>query len=587
MEKKEFDENAQMMTLEALIASLLIIAAVLFVVSQVPPEVQHGGSFSNVQLNHYGDDLLNVLKKSSSPAAEAADYDNLIQYYIGENNYSELNVLMENSLPDNVGYSVSLVSGDEEEFLFSNGYPVGEQVVVSEIVVSKNVGLGGIGGAPAEIRKVTKTFPAGSLIIPMDDYEDDEDDTGQENILKAMGLIYNITNGTYSYGIPISVWEILQDPRGESELVFFFDTSIKSIDPLNSSVNNESRKYAGGPYLIDYADLTPEIRQQIIIASNIESVTVHQVVEDFTSDITVELKFAPKIAAYPPNDPSGPYMSDLNDTIWKYYLHSGVPVTVINDSMISSGDLDDFDILTIPHANLTSMPADVTKKLIDWVSNGGVIHAECLSITTLEDRVEYVDNNSHDWYGFIGIENGVSNINFNETTGLYYDYGRSMIFVGNDSLAYGNDSLAYDNSSFYGDYANPGSCFDVLSQSGDKNGRLPQSPYAYVPSFKLIRYPNNSINYQKINPDLNILAVAGSINQDEYSNVDYSNITYVSAPFDKGLVTYLAGYDMSVDEVGNPTPHKERLMFHTVFYPGFGKVYDYGVVELQITMWYK
>ncbi|MCL7414249.1 MAG: hypothetical protein M8353_11680, partial [ANME-2 cluster archaeon] len=131
MEKNDLEEKAQMMTLEALIASLLIISAVLFVVSQVPPQAQQGESFSNLQLNHYGEDLLNILKKSPSPVA---DYDNLVQYYIAENDYSELNALMEDSLPDNIGYSVSLVSGNDKELLFSNGYPVGEQVVVSEIV---------------------------------------------------------------------------------------------------------------------------------------------------------------------------------------------------------------------------------------------------------------------------------------------------------------------------------------------------------------------------------------------------------------------------------------------------------------------
>ncbi|MDF1558348.1 MAG: hypothetical protein P1P80_09285 [ANME-2 cluster archaeon] len=581
MERKQFNEKAQMMTLEALIASLLIIASVLFVASQVPPQAPHGASYSNMQLKHYGEDILNILTKSPS---QHQDYDNLLQYYIGENDYGDLKDLLENSLPDNVGYSAALFSGTEREELFSNGYPTGEQVVVGEIVVSRNVGIGGISGAAAGVRKVEKTFPAGSLIIPMDD-STDTDGTAQNDILAAMGLVYNISNGTYSKGTPISVWEILQDPRGES--VTFFDTRINtSTDPLNSSVNNAQRYYAGGPYLIDATDLTPEIRQQIINASNIEFITLHQLVEDFTSYITVELTLAPRIAAYPPDDPTGTYMNELNNTISNYYQDSGVPFTVINDSMIMNGDLDDFDIVTIPHANLTPMPDNVTKKLIDWVSNGGVIHAECLSITTLDDKVEAVDGNLHSWHGFIGIENGVSYTKFS-WTGLPYDNGRSMIFVGNDSIAYDNDSLAYSNSSLYGDYANPGSCFDVLSQSGDKNGRLPQSRGAYVPSLKLIRYPNNSINYQKINPDLTILAGAGFLNQSELSNVDYNNITYVAAPFDKGLVTYLAGHNMSVDESNNPTPHKERLMFHTFFYPGFAKIYDYGVVELQITMWYK
>ncbi|MCL7414419.1 MAG: hypothetical protein M8353_12555, partial [ANME-2 cluster archaeon] len=99
MERKQFNEKAQMMTLEALIASLLIIASVLFVASQVPPQAPQGVGSSNMQLKHYGEDTLNILTKSPSPHE---DYDNLLQYYIGENDYGDLKDLLENSLPDNV-----------------------------------------------------------------------------------------------------------------------------------------------------------------------------------------------------------------------------------------------------------------------------------------------------------------------------------------------------------------------------------------------------------------------------------------------------------------------------------------------------
>ena len=581
-------EEAQMMTLEALIASLLIIVAVLFVVSQVPPKVQQEGGYSEVQLRHYGEDVVTMLE--ANPSLDG-DYQNLLQYYISENKYEDLDDFLNDSLPDNVGYTVALVSGDVSENLFSKGDPIGELIVVSEIVASKNVSIGGIPGAVAGIRKVTKIFPAGSLIIPMDDISD-TDGTAQKNILPGMGLVYEITNGTYSNGTPIPVWEILQDPRGESSPVMCFNTQINtSTNLLDPSMNNNYRFYGGGPYIIDESDLTSEIRQQIIDASKngtvseVDDVTLHQILNDFTSYFTVELISAPKIAAYPPNSPNSSegYMSELDNTIGKYYLHSGIPYTIINDSMILNGDLADIDIITIPHANLAPMPDNVAEKLIDWVSNGGVIHAECLSIQTLEDKVEIVDTDpSHSWYGFIGVENGVSYKNFSDETGLYYDPGRSMIFVG-------NDTIGYDNSSVYGDYADPGSVFNVLCQSGDKNGRLPGSPDAYVPSLKFIQHPNGSINYQKINPDFTILAGAGSLSdQSDTSNVDYSNFTYVSAPFDKGFVTYLAGHDVSVElDETTRTHHKERLMFHTLFYPGFRKIYDYGVAELQITMWYK
>ncbi|MCG7848834.1 MAG: hypothetical protein MIO93_06595 [ANME-2 cluster archaeon] len=574
MEKKEFDEKAQMMTLEALIASLLIIAAVLFVVSQVPPQAQHGGSFSNVQLNHYGDDLLNVLKKSSSPAA---DYDNLIQYYIGENNYSELNVLMENSLPDNVGYSVSLVSGDDKELLFSNGYPVGEQVVVSEIVVSKNVGLGGIAGAPAEIRKVEKTFPAGSLIIPMDDNYQCDNNISDNYIplLRGMGLIYNIANGTYSDGKPISVWQLLEDPRGEDYTYFdgdvYVNTSNNPRDISNGS--NESKFYAGGPYIIDANDLTPEIKGRILNASEDSPVgvayhiNIHQTLETFYHYPVAEMRKAPRIAAYPPE---GDHDSIFNDTIKKYYEHSGVPYSVIDDTMIQNRVLDDIDIITIPHANILEIKNETAQILIDWVSEGGVIHAGCEAISTLDQKVELIDQDKHPWYGFIGIDAS------NQIEGV-------MVFVGNSSLP------GEDNTGSFGESADPGAVFHILAQSGSISGTLP-FVNGSVHSFIL----RNSSN-----PDLMILAGVNETSKECCKpSVSGEEIIYVCAPFDQGFVIYLAGHDQSISctdggcccgkgEECTPTPHRERLMFHTFFYPGFGKVYDYGVVELQITMWYK
>lgn len=581
MEKNDFEEKAQMMTLEALIASLLIIAAVLFVVSQVPPKAQQGGSFSNLQLDHYGDDLLNILKKSPSPVE---DYDNLIQYYIAENDYSELEALMEDSLPDNVGYSVSLVSGDDMELLFSNGYPVGEQVVVSGIVVSKNIGLGGIAGAPAEVRKVAKTFPAGSLIIPMDDIYQRDMNTNDDYIpvLKAMGLIYNIVNGTYSGGEPVSVWELLEDPRGDNNSLFFTLTKNTSDNPRNPSTGSP-RKYAGGPYIIDADDLTPEIKGRILNASEESTVSyhisIHQILEPLYHYPVVEMKMAPKIAVYPPDDwegrteserenkiPKPPettyYESKLNDTISKYYLHSDVPYTVINDTMIREGILQGIDIITIPHADLSPMPIDVGKILIDWISNGGTIHAECKSLTTLDALAESIDGANHSWYGLIGVQNIPSGSGS----------GKAMIFVGNSSEG--------NNTGAYGAFADPGAVNDVLTQSGDHDGILPGTGSSAVPAFRAMM-----LNYSLINPEAMILAGAGSSQNSISPN--YADIGYISAPFDKGFVSYLAGHDESNDYDNNPTPHKERLMFHTFFYPGFGKVYDFGVIELQITMWYK
>jgi hypothetical protein len=386
--------------------------------------------------------------------------------------------------------------------------------------------------------------------------------------LKGMGLIYNIANGTYSDGKPISVWQLLQDPRGEDYILSLsLDVNTRDI----SSGNNASRRYGGGPYIIDANDLTPEIKDRILNASEDSPVAyhinIHQTLETFYHYPVAEMKRAPRIAAYPPE---GDYDSIFNDTIRKYYEHSGVPYSVIDDIMIQNRVLDDIDIITIPHANILNITDETAQKLIDWVSEGGVIHAGCEAISTLDDKVEEIDLDKHPWYGFIGIDAS------NQIEGV-------MVFVGNSSLP------GEDNTGSFGGSADPGAVFHILTQSGNISGTLP-FVNGSVHSFIL---KNNS------NPDLMILAGANeTAKKCCKESVSGEDIIYVCAPFDQGFVIYLAGHDQSIScnddkccchtiEDCTPNPHRERLIFHTLFYPGFRKIYDYGVVELQITMWYK
>ena len=365
-------------------------------------------------------------------------------------------------------------------------------------------------------------------------------------------------------GKSIPVWQILQDPRNDAYM--FFDWSIYTNDnPSNVSNGTDStRKYAGGPYLIDATDLTPEIKQKILNASKMEytdDIKMHQVINPFTYYPVIKTEGVPIIAAYPPH---GVYDSKLNSTVEQSFLHSGIQYIVINDTLIKNNILDEVDIIISPDADLSQMPGDVTAIIIDWVSNGGTFHAECRSILTLDTKVESIDGNNHSWHGFIGIGNTIV-------------LNNSMVLVGNDS---------HNDTSFgtgYGPFADPGAVFNSFAQSGDRDGTFDRSGGA-IHSFQLIG-SNGSLNYSRINPKVTILAGSGQTNTTGSANG--KDIVYATAPFDRGMVTYLAGYNMSEDYNGIPTPHKERLMFHTIFYPCFKKIYDYGVVELRITMWYK
>ena len=243
------NDTAQMMTVEAFLGALLIISAVLFVVSQAPTGIQQADAQSKTQLIHYGEDIIGLLK-NSPPPDDKPDYDNKLQYYFSENEFDEMNEFINDTLPDNVVYNVELYDGRRYLPIIRNGYPSANGISFNEIIITKNAPAGGVGNLTGTY--IThKSFDNGSLIIPMDG--------NQSNNITAYNVILNISD----MGIP--VYQLLQDPRGEASagLMNWSLPIFTSTDPWNGSDVSKTRSYAGGPYVIDVADLTPSIKSQI------------------------------------------------------------------------------------------------------------------------------------------------------------------------------------------------------------------------------------------------------------------------------------------------------------------------------------
>jgi hypothetical protein len=654
------NETAQMMTVEAFMGALLIITALLFVVSQAPSGVQQADAQSKTQLMHYGDDTIDLLK--NSPPPEYTGYDNKLQYYLSKQKFDDLNEFLNDTLPDNVAYNVELYDGGRYFPIIRNGYPSGNGISFYEIIVTKRAPAGGVGHLIGT-SITNKSFGNGSLIIPMDKQ--------QNNNITAYNLILNISD----LGIP--VYQLLMDPRGNS-----FNESAYPItttdNPWSEGGTNNSRSYAGGPYLIDIKDLTPIFLDQIkdcaenpinvpsskidkiefndsmvgkqinitftlsngstkIInltadTSNITSVDgpdsgndseflyidttsiafddcnkskiigivmfnsapfnltidnitiesssrkvlnitidskdhsvssstfeedigllhndtarkvmVHKITSEFSYPYTTWLTGRPRIAVYP-----------KDGTMRNYYSDSGISYTVLDNGRITNGDLRNFDILIIPHTNISedNMNDDVARNVTTWVSDGGVLLAECASITGIEDRVEDVDPDNHSWYGFIGAKHEVG-----------YNTNKSIQLVGRSP--YGDTLSKYLTDNLTG---NDGACFHPLAQSYTEDGILPGTN-GTVSAF--------SLNLTGFNPKNSILAVP----QNESGGVAFPKITFIEAPFDKGTVIYLAGHDQSTY-----SQQRERLIFNSILYSTTAKVYSYGLLEIRITMWYK
>lgn len=278
-----------------------------------------------------------------------------------------------------------------------------------------------------------------------------------------------------------------------------------------------------------------------------DRVTVHKSGEQIHYNFTSWLTGSPRIAVYP-----------KDGTMRNYYSDSGISYSVLDNDRITNGDLRNFDILIIPHTDIiteSNMNDDVARNVTEWVSDGGVLLAECASITGIEDRVEDVDSDNHTWYGFIGVKH-------------QGDYNS------NDTVQFLGFSPEQGNFDYINLSQTKGSYLHPLAQSYTEDGTLPGT-HGTISAFRL----NGTLLYGNINPDNSILAVpqGGGV-----GGLSYPKVTFIEAPFDKGTVIYLAGHDQSTF-----SQQRERLIFNSILYSTTAKVYSYGLLEIRITMWYK
>ena len=657
-----FNEKGQMMTIEAFLGALLIISALLFVVSQAPSGVQQADAQSKTQLTYYGKDTIGLLKNSQPPLNTG--YDNYLQYYLSEKKFDDINEFFNDTLPDNVIYNIELYDGGRYLPIIRNGYPSANGISFNEITITKGALAGGVGNLTGTYI-TSKSFDNGSLIIPMDEQ--------QNNNITAYNLILRISD----LGIP--VYQLLMDPRGNSfsESAYPINTTDK---PWSESGKINSRSYAGGPYVIDFEDLTPIFLDQIkdwaknpidvpsskidkiefndsmvndqinitftlsngstrnvnittdysnvtilnnddsgndsefldidttsiafddcnkckiigivmfnrapfnltisnitiesgsrevvnvtidgsdylVSSSTVEKdisllhndaarmVTVHKIASEFSYPYTTWLTGSPRIAVYP-----------KDGTMRNYYSDSGISYTVLDNDRITNGDLRNFDILIIPHTNISedNMNDNVARNVTIWVSKGGVLLAECASIAGIDERAEAVDTDNHIWHGFIGVKHHGD-----------YNTNNTIQFIGFGS---GQDNFNYFNySQTNGSYLHP------LAQSYTEDGTLPGTD-GTISTFWL----NGTFSGGNINPDNSILAVPQGTGS---YGLAYPKVTFIESPFDKGTVIYLAGHDQSTF-----SQQRERFIFNSILYSTTAKEYSYGLLEIRITMWYK
>jgi len=390
------------------------------------------------------------------------------------------------------------------------------------------------------IEWTNNTFANGSLVIPMDDNQT----TDRSQLMKVYGLIYKIVDSTGPSGelnnTSIPVWTILQNPVNSS--VLNFSRFMYTTNNASTGLNVSYREYSGGPFLINASNLDSVKRGLILNESKNKSIKVHELMEPFYYDKAVKMVLPPKIAVYP-NPPGSEMMG--------YYIDGQVPYTSLDNTEIQNGNLSNYDILMIPHENMAGKPENVITSIVGWVANGGILHVNCGGTDTMDKAVETYAGSGKPWYGFIGINK--SNIDNDSLTYI------KLI----DSSTPFNVSYSFNTSppvSLAG-LADPGARFSPLAQSSNKSGILGNANGS-TKAFSLHR------NGSQVNPGTNILGIAAYSNgMPVYEDFDSPadgikdpQFIYVEAPYDNGLVVYLAGHDQA-DRSG----FAERFIFESFF----------------------
>lgn len=386
-------------------------------------------------------------------------------------------------------------------------------------------------------------FPNMSLIIPMDGH--------QNNTLQAYRFVCNVVDNT-----SIPVFAVLQNPVNMSNISsdppnmtnisyddFYLNLTTDDIaDPSLVPGNVTNRTYSGGVFILDVKDINTSTNDWIYNESLnfTPSITIHGLRMEGGKYLqsTTAMTGIPRVAVYPDNVTLNP--------IYQYYQDMQIPYTLLNDFDILAGNLtlENYSVLLI-HYNMSTVDVNITREIVNWTADGGVLYAECIGAISMDAAVEAVDNNTaHPWYGFIGInETNVSNISASITSEI--PNGPFVKLVNSSSTLNNAPPMPLAG------LVDNGASFNPISQTNNTSGMYGPSldnDHSLIGEGLAFTLYNST---SAVNPDTNIIGYAAYPNgsqiifDDNTDNESKHHLIFVEAPFDNGRVIYMAGHDLS------------------------------------------
>ncbi|MCS6913044.1 MAG: PilC/PilY family type IV pilus protein [Myxococcales bacterium] len=266
-----------------------------------------------------------------------------------------------------------------------------------------------------------RTFSAGSLIIPMDAcYQAAQDQpypsycidgkAPDDGIIKAYGLVYLLLKRGFTIYLIINPAKTTIDgvdltlSRVGGPPVGLYNRSTRTF--VNFT-HQTTVHYRGAPFVIDVSEAASvlSLLHTDPRIQSFTSVAIHLAYENFSAPVSSRMNgVPPRIAVFVPPGSQGGVVGTEGIPLMRGYLRrAGLDYEGAYGTVASPGDI--FDTLTeqdvingalgsryqvawFPHYSAGSDDRPVLLKVRDFADQGGMIFAECASISTFESHSE-------------------------------------------------------------------------------------------------------------------------------------------------------------------------------------------------------
>jgi hypothetical protein len=407
----------------------------------------------------------------------------------------------------------------------------------------------------------SRTFPAGSYIIPLEPCWQPNNDTqvitvpagcdpnkNDQGIFHAYGMVYDLlANGVPAY------WIINPDKVNKDAIDFSIGKggAAAAVQVIHSGTFTSSGTlsqvdYRGGPFVIDINDLTPELKvtAENIIKNIYTSAKVHIANYDFSAPVDKTLSGTPpKVAVLG---------EGATQVLLDYLKASGLGnrvfaiFTSVTTQNIIDGVLDDYQLLWAPHwiieqeVPLAANRDKVLSKMRGFLEKGNAGFFECASLESLESSVEFGTK-----------KNTITGLDGQTSGGFLTDKLYTVPRIDADGGSMNQADLVYESPAFYLDQC---SGWKYVPQGGHVHNFRPRNKAftgyplsgstAYKYNTTVTRFIHDRDNYVYSSPY--------PVGPPSY---DYFVGGRINGTATQGYVAYLAGHRyIKCSNTGNPVP---------------------------------